>query len=155
MKRNFIPFAVAAVMSIVIGLTAIGCKTLTPTQQLLSTIVIQQGTSRFIEYKDNDAERSARAVEVIRVVGLIKFATASQGSTIADLQAQALALVAHAGLQLSDQALANALISTVGQALQDKISAGVLSPAEVVQVNSVLDQITATAQVYVQNAAAS
>lgn len=134
-------------------LAVAACATTGAGQTLVYMVAVQQGTSRFIEHKETAPERSARALEVIRVIGDLKGAITDEEVTINALQTRALQLIAQAGLrEPSDQALANTLVAAVSEALRAKISDGVLKPDDRVRVASILDQIAAAARVYVQDA---
>jgi hypothetical protein len=118
---------------------------------LVRMVAIGQGTARFIEHKDTAAERSYRAVEVIRVTGLLRAAAGGEDVSVIDLQARALDIVAVSELGLADQALANTLIVTVGDFLRQQIADGVLSPKDRTRVALVLEQIAAAARPYVRD----
>lgn len=133
-----------------------GCASApSPVQQVAYALVVQQATSRFIEHKPTQAERAERATEVVRVAQVLKLAAGGQTTTVADLQEQALQLAKQRLTEISDLALANTLIATVGDALKQKVTEGVLTPETAVQVVAVLDQIIDTAQLYATSPAAA
>lgn len=127
-----------------------GCATSSPVQQVGYALIVQQSTSRFIEHKRTDAERSVRAQEIIRVAELLKAAAGGEEVTVAELQARALELAKARLTEISDVALAQALITAVGDGLKQQVSDGVLNPETRVRVVAVLDQITGTAALYVR-----
>jgi hypothetical protein len=148
MKARTLPALIGAAL---VFLSGCGSNP-TATQALIYMVAVQQGTSRFIEHKDTESERSARAAEVIRVVGVLKATTATgDDATVWTLQEQALAIIKAAGLDQSDEALANTVVAAVGEALRDRINAGVLNPQDRIRVATVLDQIAAAARVYLDD----
>ena len=125
-----------------------GCTTTSTVERLGYNIAIQQATSKFIEHKETPAERQRRAAEIVRVVGILQQTAEGEVTTVAELESRAFDLIEGAHLELSDQALANTVVAAVAEGLRDRISDGLLSPDERVRVVAVLDQIAATARVY-------
>lgn len=150
MKNRIISMGLALAATLIAG-----CASLSPTQTLVVNVAVQQGVSKFIEHKETPAERSQRATEIIRVVAILKTTVSGDAATIETLQAQALEIVKASKLELSDQALANTLIASVGDVLRERVAAGVLKPDDAIRVSAMLDNIAATAQVYVTSPASA
>lgn len=145
--KKFLVLCVVALMTIT------GCASNSPTQSLVYMVVVQQGTSRFIEHKNTDTERAIRAEEIIRVVGLLKIFAGGDDATVESLQARALEVVSVAGLRPSDELLAGALVQAVADVLRERVQSGVLRPEDRIRVELVLDQIASAARIYIKDPA--
>ena len=145
--NRFRTMAAAAILVVLVSACA---STPAPVKDLAYNVVVQQATARFIEYKQSMGDRSLRAAEVARVASILRDLAAGEETTISDLQARALSIIAErSNLQPSDKVLANTLVAAVGELLQQKIKDGLLKPDDRVRVENMLTQIVATCQFYI------
>lgn len=123
----------------VVAVMFAGCASLgTATQQTAEQLVVEYATLKVIGTGSTTADRQAKAAQILTIATAAKADFADPAATLATVTAQVAARIATLKLQPADQLVANALVQVVSDELAAKIGAGVLDPAKVASVNTVL-----------------
>lgn len=133
---------VKAMALFAMGLTvmlASGCATLgSHSQQTAEQLVVEYSTLKVIDTGKTTADRQAIADRITKIVTTAMTDVANPSATIATVTALVNVQILNLHLPVQEQPLADALVGELAAELADKIGTGVLSPAQVVTVNTVL-----------------
>lgn len=123
-----------------------GCASLgTPIQQTAEQLVVEYATLKVIGSGSTTAARQAKASQILSIASTAKADFADPAATLATVTAQVAVRIAALKLDPADQLVANALVQVVADELSAKIGAGVLNPAQVTSVNTVLGWVVEAA----------
>lgn len=116
-----------------------GCASLgNATEQTAEQLVVEYSTLKVIGTGKTTADKQAIADRITKIVTVAMTDVTSPSATIATITSLVNAQILTLKLPAQEQPLADALVAEVGAELANKIGAGVLSPAQVVTVNTVL-----------------
>lgn len=138
MRKLFLGLMAAA--AVAIALT--GCASLgTTTQQTAEQLVVEYATLKVVGTGSTTAARQAKAAQILTIATTAKVDFADPAATLATVTAQVAVRIAALKLAPAEQLVANALVQVVSDELAAKIGAGVLDPAKVASVNTVLNWV--------------
>ena len=132
-----------------------GCSILSkitaPQNATASKLVIQIATMKAIEAKGNP---KARAQKIIEMADYANSLITADSSTTMDIVANGIkSKLDFSSMTLSDQLIATDLIDAVKHQIEKQVSAGALSPSQVVELKTVIGWIKETASLYVTSGA--
>lgn len=124
------------------------CSTTSPSGQpqldFISTLGISAGTVAFIEKSDDLSHRANRVIEVAEQIK--QTASSSSPIVVSFLEAQARQLIDWNSLKLSEQILLNALLLSITQEIEQRISKGSLDENRLVILNDIFDIVIQSAR---------
>lgn len=131
--------------SVVLAMLA-GCASMgTTASQVYEKLAVEYATIKVVKTGATLADRQAKQAKIIAIATQAQTVLASPSVTLALVSTAVNAQLASMHLAAEDQMVADALVQMVNDELAAKVGAGVLSPTEVVSVNTVLSWVVAGA----------
>lgn len=140
-------FILPAILGLIIGLSA--CST-TPTaqQQIATTVLVDAAVGVAIQNGTSDRSVwASRANQIVSIATALQTVAKDSTATLPALSAALQPLLAKSNLGPADQLAANALISTLGQLIQQNLGNVNTTTQQVIQ--QVLNDVITAASIYV------